>query len=227
MAIVIIRTLILYLAIVVSMRVMGKRQLGELAPAELVVAVLMSDLAAHPLQDLGTPLIYGLVPVLTLLCCEILISGAILKFARLRTLICGQPGMIIKNGRIIQREMRKSRYTLDELAERLRKKDITDIGAVRYAILETDGTVSAFPYPEELPLTPRQMGIDVSAPGFPVPVICDGRVIDKNLKTLGRDRSWLGKRLAARGVKDARDVFLFSADGVGNEFFQRKEFPPK
>ncbi|MDR1589532.1 MAG: DUF421 domain-containing protein [Oscillospiraceae bacterium] len=225
MAIVIIRTLIIYFAIVVSMRVMGKRQLGELEPAELVVAVLMSDLAAHPLQDLGTPLIYGLVPVLTLLCCEILISGAILKVSWLRALVCGRPGMIIENGKIIQREMRKNRYTLDELAERLRKKDITNIGTVRYAILETDGTISAFLYPEYAPITPCQTGTDVSAPGFPVPVVCDGRVLEKNLKSLGYDRVWLERRIAARGAGSERDVFLFSTDGCGNEFFQLKERP--
>jgi uncharacterized membrane protein YcaP (DUF421 family) len=221
LAIVIIRTLILYFAIVVSMRLMGKRQLGELAPAELVVAVLMSDLAALPLQDLGTPLIYGLVPVITLLCCEVLISGAILKSIRLRSLICGAPCTIIENGRINQAEMKKSRYTLDELAERLRKRDVTDINAVRFAILETDGTVSVFLRPGKTPITPERLGMICHAPGFPVPIICDGRLLGSNLKRLGYDRAWLAKRLSEHGVRSERDVFLFTADGEGNEFFQK------
>jgi uncharacterized membrane protein YcaP (DUF421 family) len=220
LAIVIIRTLILYFTIVVSMRVMGKRQLGELEPAELVVAVLMSDLASQPLQDLGTPLIYGLVPVLTLLCCEVLISGAILKSVKLRSLVCGQPCAIIRDGKIIRSEMKRNRYTLDELAERLRKRDITDINSVRYAILETDGTVSAFLYPQKMPLTPEQMGISAAAPGFPVPVVCDGRAVASNLKALGYDSAWLARRLAEHGVSSERDVFLFTSDGDGGEFLQ-------
>jgi uncharacterized membrane protein YcaP (DUF421 family) len=202
---------------------MGKRQLGELEPAELVVAVLMSDLAAHPLQDLGIPLIYGLVPVLTLLCCEVLISWAILKSVKLRELICGQPCVIVKDGRIIRAEMKRNRYTLDELAERLRKRDITDISSVRYAILETDGTVSAFLYPQHMPVTPEQLNIKAETPGFPVPIICDGRVITENLKSLGRDESWLRGRLSSHGAKRVRDVFLFTCDTDGNEFFQLTE----
>jgi uncharacterized membrane protein YcaP (DUF421 family) len=202
---------------------MGKRQLGELEPAELVVAVWMSDLASHPLQDLGTPLIYGLVPVLTLLCCEVLISGAILKSVKLRDLVCGQPCVIIRDGKIIRSEMKKNRYTLDELAERLRKRDVTDISSVRYAILETDGTISAFLYPQKMPVTPEQMGIGADAPGFPVPVICDGRVVKENLRTLGHDRAWLTDRLAERGVTSERDVFLFTTDGDGGEFLQLME----
>ncbi|MDR3277694.1 MAG: DUF421 domain-containing protein, partial [Oscillospiraceae bacterium] len=134
MAIAIIRTLILYLAIVVSMRVMGKRQLGELEPAEFVVAVLISDLAAHPLQDIGTPLLYGLIPVLTLLCCQVVISAAALKSVRLRAVISGKPSLVIENGKLLQKEMKKNRYTVDELTEHLRKKDITDVAAVKYAI---------------------------------------------------------------------------------------------
>ena len=116
MAVTIIRTIIIFVSLVISMRIMGKRQLGELEPAELVVAVLISDLASHPLQDPGIPLLYGLIPVATLLCCEILISAGILKSVRFRSLICGRPSVLIKNGVIDQLEMKKNRFTFDELA---------------------------------------------------------------------------------------------------------------
>ena len=122
MAIAIIRTLILYAVIIISLRIMGKRQIGELEPAELVVAVLISDLAAHPLQDIGTPQLYGLIPVLTLLCCEVLMSGFIVKSIKFRKLVCGKPSLLIHKGKIIQSEMKSNRFTLDELSEQLRKK---------------------------------------------------------------------------------------------------------
>jgi uncharacterized membrane protein YcaP (DUF421 family) len=223
LAIAIIRTLILYLAIVVSMRVMGKRQLGELEPAEFVVAVLISDLAAHPLQDIGPPLMYGLIPVLTLLCCQVLISAAALKSVRLRAVISGKPSLVIENGKLLQREMKKNRYTVDELTEQLRKKDITDLATVKYAILETDGTLSAVLYASEQPATPRQMKLDVDDMEYPVIVVNDGRVLDKNLQKLGFNRAWLQNQLKSRKLKDPREVFLMSADAGGRVYFAAKE----
>ena len=223
MAIAIIRTLILYLAIVFSMRVMGKRQLGELEPAELVVAVLISDLAAHPLQDIGTPLLYGLIPVLVLLCCEVLVSAGVVKSVRFRSFICGKPSMIIENGRINQSEMRKNRYTLDELTEQLRKKDILDLAAVKYAILETDGTLSAIPYPAEAPATPKQMNIPAEDVAYPIIVISDGKVLKSNLRLLGFNDKWLKNQLAGYRINDPCDVFLMSADRDGKVFFTARD----
>ena len=223
MAIAMIRTVIIFIAIIVSMRVMGKRQLGELEPAELVVAVLISDLAAHPLQDVGTPLIYGLIPVLTLLCAQVLISGGIVKSVKFRQFICGRPSFIIDNGRIIQAEMKKNRFTTDELVEQLRKKDILDIETVKYAILETDGTLSTILYPNEAPITPKLMNIAAPDVSYPVIVINDGRVLDNNLKLLGYNDIWLRRRLNERKIKDASEVYMMSADTGGNIFFAVKE----
>jgi uncharacterized membrane protein YcaP (DUF421 family) len=219
LAIAIIRTLILYIAIIVSMRVMGKRQLGELEPAEFVVAVLISDLAAHPLQDIGTPLLYGLIPVLTLMCCEVAISAMALKSVRLRAVISGTPSFIIENGKLLQREMKRNRYTVDELTEHLRKKDIMDISAVKYAILETDGTLSTVLYASEQPATPRQLALTVDDMGYPMIVINDGRVLDENLQKLGFNRAWLKNQLKSRKVTDPREVFLMSADAGGRVYF--------
>ena len=223
MAISFIRTVIVYLAIVVAVRVMGKRQLGQLEPSELVVAVLISDLASHPLQDPATPLLYGLVPVVTLLCVEILVSGAIGKSVRFRSLVCGRPSMLIENGRILQREMRKNRVTVDELAEELRKNDILDIASVKYAILETDGTLSTLLYAGESPVTPRALNMQVQEDGYPVIVINEGRVMSDNLKALGKEAKWLMERLRERKISDPSRVYLMNVDGAGHIYLAARE----
>ena len=208
MAISIIRTIIIFTAIAVAMRIMGKRQLGQLEPSELVVAVLISDLASHPLQDVGTPLLYGLVPVIVLLC-------AMLKSVRLRHLLCGSPSVIIHNGRIVQSEMRKNRLTIDELQEELRKKDVTDLAAVRYAIVETDGSMSVLLYPEHGPMTPAQMGLHPADGGLPLVLINDGRLIGENLKSLGKDRAWLEQTLRKHGLSGVQGTFLLTVNEQG------------
>ena len=219
MAIAIIRTLILYAVIIISLRIMGKRQIGELEPAELVVAVLISDLAAHPLQDIGTPLLYGLIPVLTLLCCEVLMSGFIVKSIKFRKLICGKPSLLIHKGRIIQSEMKSNRFTLDELSEQLRKKDISDISTVKYAILETDGSLSTLLYTDQAPLTPKQMNIQVDNAGYPVIIVNEGRVLSDNLKKMGYNDIWLKRQLSERNVSDVSDVYLMTVDESGWIYF--------
>ena len=223
LAISFIRTIILFITIVVSMRVMGKRQMGELEPAEFVVAVIISDLTTHPLQDPGTPLLYGLIPVLTLVCCEILVSALVVKSVSFRAYICGKPSMIVENGKINQAEMKKNRFTLDELAEELRKNNITDISTVRHAVLETDGTLSTLLYPGEMPVTATQMNIQVDDPGYPMIVISDGRVLEKNLLLLGYNGIWLRNQLSSRNIQSVRDVFLMTADSLGRVYFAAKE----
>jgi len=202
---------------------MGKRQLGELEPAELVVAVLISDLASHPLQDPGIPLLYGLIPVATLLCCEILISAGILKSVQFRSLICGRPSVLIKNGIINQREMKRNRFTVDELAEELRKKEITDFATVKYAILETDGSVSALLYPSERPLTVRQLDLRTEDVGYPVIIINNGRLMSENLTNAGKNKAWLSKELGKRGITDHNQVYLMTVDGANRIYLARKE----
>ena len=223
MAIAIIRTIILFSAIVISLRIMGKRQLGELEPAELVVAVLISDLASHPLQDIGTPLLYGLIPVLTLLCFQIIISGIMLKSVHVRSFLCGKPSVIIENGRIIQAEMRKNRLTIDELSEELRKKDILDIASVQFGIIETDGSLSAILFPECSAVTPQQMNIQIEPSGYPVIIIDDGQLLTENLTKIGRDERWLKKQLSSRKISDVSQVFMMSADNCGNIYFAARE----
>lgn len=223
MAISFIRTIILYVVILISMRVMGKRQLGELETSELVVAVLISDLAANPLQDTGIPLLYGIIPTITLVCCEILVSGAVIKSIRFRAIVCGKPSILINDGKIVQSEMNKNRYTIDELSEELRGKSITDISTVKYAILETDGSLSVLQYSSELPATAGQMNIKTDDPGYPVMVINNGRILANNLKLLGLNENWLHKQLKQHSISSPKEVYLMTVNHAGQVYLTPKE----
>ena len=223
MAIILIRTIIVFVSITISLRLMGKRQLGELELSELVVAILISDMAANPLQDIGIPLLNGLIPVFVLLCCELIISGLIMKSINFRSLICGRPSILVENGIINQKEMRHNRFTIDELTEELRNQGIQDISKIKYAILETDGVLNTMLFPEEQPLTPSQMGINVPDTGYSSIVINDGTVIDKNLKRLGHDLKWLQNELRKRGITQAKNVFIMTVNDAGQIYFLTME----
>ncbi len=218
-----VRTVIIFLLLIVSIRIMGKRQLGELEPLELVVAVLISNLAAQPLQDTGTPLLYGIIPVLTLLACQLIISGISVKHGRFRRLVSGKPSILVDNGVIVQSEMKKCRISVDELYVELRINGITDISNVRHAILETDGTLSVLPYAKFSPVTPQELNIDAPDSGLPVTVITDGRVLSDNLTLLKRDEKWLKNQVKKRGAGDISEVYLMTVDAQGNIYFAKKE----
>lgn len=223
MAITFIRTIIIFVTISISMRLMGKRQLGELEPSELVVAVLISDITSHPLENNESPLLYGLIPIFTLLCCEILISGIAVKSIRFRKFMYGTPNTIIENGVIDQREMKKNRFTVDELMEELRKKGVMDISTVKHAILETDGTLSIIPYVSEAPVTPNQMNLSVTDVEYPVIIISDGRILKNNLRVLNKDEKWLNKQLKTKGFTDAAQVYIMASDKDNNIYIAQKE----
>ena len=223
MIVLFIRTLIVYFCLLGAMRLLGKRQLGEMELSEFVVAALIADMAAHPLQDLGIPLINGLVPILTLFCCEVLISGAAMKSVRLRELLFGKPSVLITRGRIDQNELRKNRFTLDELTQELRAQGVTDLSKIEYAILETDGRLNAILYPAESPVTAGMLGLPTDDGGYPIVVISDGRVLEENLARSGHDLSWLQRELSARGAESARQVFLLSVNAAGQIYYCAKE----
>ncbi|MBO5496247.1 MAG: DUF421 domain-containing protein [Oscillospiraceae bacterium] len=223
MAISILRTIIIYTALLISMRMMGKRQLGEMELSEFVVASLIADLASHPLQDVGIPMINGLVPIVTLFCCELLIAGLTLKSVRLRSLLFGKPSMLIVRGQICQKEMRANRFTADELMQELRNQGIFDISQVEYAILETDGQLNVIPFPAEQPPTARQLGVTVADGGFPAIVVNDGRVLDQVLQSTGHDRKWLDRELNRLGFTDAKNVYLMTVNRGGQVYAAGKE----
>lgn len=223
MAIIIIRTLIVYFSLVLFMRLMGKRQLGELELPELAVAVLIADLGAHPLQDIGIPLMNGLIPIIVLFCCEVLIAGSTMKSVKLRALLYGRPAFLIEKGRINQKEMRRSRFTLDELTEELRGKGITDISQVEYAVLETNGVLNTLLFPEFRPVSSRDVGLSPPGGGYPIIIINDGRVMDANLRYMGRDRRWLERELSRRGASGPEAVYLLMLDEQGRVYYAPME----
>lgn len=216
MVIAFFRTIILYLFIIAGIRLMGKRQIGELEPSELVLTLIIADLASVPMQDFGIPLVNGLLPIVTLLCLSLLLSFLNLKSVRLRSLLCGRPTAIIREGKLLQKEMAENRLTVDELLEQLRGQGISDLSAVKYAILETSGKVSVFPYAKEAPLTPAAAGLTVSDDVvLPILVINDGRLMERNLHAAGRDENWLAAQLRQRGIRSVRQVFLLTVDEGG------------
>ena len=223
MAIVIIRTGIIYFALLLAMRLMGKRQLGEMELSEFVVASLIADLASHPLQDVGIPMANGLVPIFTLFCFEVLIAGASMKSIRLRTLLFGGPSILVYHGVIDQKQMHADRFTADELMQELRKQGMFDLSEVEYAILETDGRLNIIPYPAHLPPTAEQLGVKAEDGGYPLIVISEGRVLTKNLKSLGRDSSWLRDELKKKGQDDPKSVYLMTVNQSGQSYLAEKE----
>lgn len=223
MAIIIIRTVIIYAALLAAMRFLGKRQLGEMELSEFVVAALIADLASHPLQDLGIPMINGLVPIMTLFCCEVIISRCALKSTRIQAILYGKPSMIIEKGVINQKEMRKNSFTTDELMQELRNQACLDISRVKYAVLETDGRLNVMLYPREQPVTAGQMKLDVPDGGYPKIIISDGTVNEDNLTRAGFDRRWLEKELKKRGVSGAEKVFLMTVNDAKEIYFAKKE----
>lgn len=223
MAIIFIRTVILYFAILVSMRVMGKRQLGELEISEFIVAALIADLAATPLQDIGIPLLNGLLPIMIMFCLEIIIAGLNMKSVRLRKFTYGKPEIIIRNGRIDRGSMRRNRFTIDELMQELRAQGQTDASKVAYGVLETNGQLSLILMPESQPATASMLGIRPADTGYAHIIINDGRILDKNLSLLGRDRRWLDNELKRRSIKNADDVYILTLSETGSVFCQVKE----
>ena len=217
-----VRTLILYLTLVISIRLMGKRQIGQMEASEFVVTMLVANLAAIPMQDVGIPLYSGLVPILTVLGAELVLSGLILRSMLIRRLFCGKPVILIDNGHILQDNLRRTRITLDELTGHLREKDVLDIRAVQYAILETNGNLSVFPYPKEMPASAKDAGIQVRQQFLPITIVSDGELMEHNLKIAKKDRQWLNRILEEHRV-DLQDTWLLTVDGANHVTFFRKE----
>ena len=222
MIIAVIRTIILYLIIIIGIRLMGKRQIGELEPSELVLSLIIADLAAVPMQDFRIPLIMGVIPILTLLCLSAILSVLTVKSIRFRALLCSRPSVVIQNGKILSKEMEKNRFTVDELMEELRMAGITDLSKVKYAVLETNGRISVLPYAADQPVTARDMGLKLKENGLPIIVVSDGRLLTHNLKARRLSQEWLKEQLAVRNIQDLSQVFLMTVDEAENVYFVKK-----
>ena len=218
-----LRTLLLYMVLIFCVRLMGKRQIGEMEPAEFVVTMLLANLAAIPMQDGAIPLYSGLVSILTVLGMELVLSGLIMHSVVFRRFLCGKPVILINNGKILQENLRRTRVTLDELTGHLREKDVLDIRTVQYAILETDGNLSVFPYPKERPASAKDAGIHPKQQFLPVTIIEDGYLSQENLKHAGKDEAWLNQVLRENNA-ETKETLLLTVDAADKVLWLGKEY---
>ena len=216
-----VRTTVVYLVLIAAVRLMGKRQIGQLEPSEFVVTMLAANLATLPIEDPDFPLSTGLAAIVTVLALELVLSLVSMRSIRFRKLLCGKPVILIENGKILRENLRRTRVTLDELTEHLRQKDVLDLESVQFAILETNGSLSVFPYTRERPASAREAGIETRPQHLPVTVVSDGKLQQENLKVAGKDRAWVEKVLKQRGAT-IRDTLLLTVDGADRIVFYSK-----
>lgn len=222
MIISVLRTLITYILIVIALRLMGKRQISQMQTTELVVTLLISDIAAMPMQNTGQPFLSGIVPILVLLSCEVIFSVIMLKCPKFRKAVCGKPIIIINNGKIEQSEMRRLRMSIEDLNEQLRQQDIFSLSQIQYAIVETNGQISVLKKPENRSVDAQMLGITPDDNGIEAVVINDGMISDGACKLCGVDFKWISSVLRDNEVQ-IEDVFIMTADGNRNYSIIRKE----
>lgn len=210
MIISLIRTLILYSLVVIALRIMGKRQIGELQPSELVVAIMISDLASVPMAEPGIPLSYGIIPIFTMVLAEMSLAYLCLKSEKIRSVISGRPSVIMLHGVIDESEMRKTRFNLSDLTEELRLQGYMDISRVDTVILETNGQMTVIPKSKYKTPDCSDLGIEIKQETLPFVLISDGKLNDINLKKAGFDMKWLSKELKKAGTGDIKDVFYMT-----------------
>ena len=222
MLIVFIRTIILYILVLAVMRFMGKREIGQLQPFELVISIMIADLASIPMSDVGVPIFNGIVPILSLLIMHLLISLANLKSINFRGVICGKPSILIYRGKIDEQKLKEERYTINELQERLRGKDVFNIGDVEYAILETSGEINVILKPEKRNPTLEDMNIKSEYDGISYDLVIDGVIQRENLSKINKDYKWLESQVSKFGF-EPEQALVVTIDASGKIFCQKKE----
>ena len=216
-----IRVSIIYILVLVIMRIMGKREIGQMQPFELVIAIMIADLASVPMADTGIPISNGIIPILALLLFQLIISIINLKSITLRKIICGKPRILIYRGKIDEQALKKEKITINELQERLRQKSIFTIGDVEYAILETSGEISVIQKPEKRNIIVEDLNITPEYEGIPYDLVIDGKIMYENLKKIGKDERWLQKEVEKFKTKP-QDALIVTFDGKGQIFCQEK-----
>ena len=216
-----IRSVILFIILIVAVRLMGKRQIGEMEPSEFVVTMIIANLATVPMQDSATPLLSGVIPILTILSLELLLSVLSMHSIWFRRVLCGKPEILIHNGEIDQNAMRNGRINADELSELLRQSGVTDLTAVQYAILETNGSLSILPYPKHEPASAKDAGIKVSKRELPITLISNGRLLKQNLPLARVDKAWVDRTLGERKLR-LKDVYLLTLEPGGKLYLAEK-----
>lgn len=217
-----VRVSIIYILVLVVMRIMGKREISQMQPFELVIAIMIADLASVPMSDTGIPIFNGIIPILALLLFQLIISIINLKNIRLRQIICGKPQILIYRGKIDEKALKKEKITINELQERLRQNNIFTLGDVEYAILETSGEISVIQKPEKRNTIPEDFNITPEYEGIPYDLIIDGKIMYENLKKIGKDEIWLKKQVDKFNIKP-ENALIVTFDGKEQIFCQEKE----
>lgn len=216
------RAIILYIIVLIVMRLMGKREIGQLQPFELAISIMIADLASIPMTEIGIPIFNGIIPILGLLVMHLIISVINLKSLKARGVICGKPNILIYRGKINEKALKKERFTINELQERLRGNNIFNLGDVEYAILETSGEITVIQKPEKRTTTPEDFNITPEYEGIAYDLVIDGKIMYKNLKAIGKNYEWLKKQVQKFNIQPEQ-ALVVTLDGKGQIFCQKKE----
>ena len=216
------RSIIIYVIVLVVMRLMGKREIGQMQPFELAISIMIADLATIPMADIGIPISNGIIPILGLLVMHLIISVINLKSSKIRELICGKPTILIYRGKIDEEKMKKERLTLNELEEKLRSNNVMNLGDVEYAVLETSGDISVIQKPNKRNTTPEDFNIMPDYEGIPYNLVIDGKVMNDNLKRIGKNYEWLKKQTKKFNIMP-EEALIVTINGKGDIFCQMKE----
>lgn len=216
------RAIVLYIIVLIVMRLMGKREIGQLQPFELAISIMIADLASIPMTEIGIPIFNGIVPILGLLVMHLIISVINLKSLKAREIICGKPSILIYRGKINEKKLKKERFTINELEERLRGNNVVNLGDVEYAILETSGQVTVIQKPGKRNTIPEDFNIEPEYEGIPYDLVIDGKIMYKNLEALGKNYTWLKKQVEKFKIKP-EEALVVTLDGKGQIFCQKKE----
>ena len=217
-----VRVIILYILVLIIMRLMGKREIGQLQPFELAIAIMIADLASVPMADIGIPISSGIIPILGLLVMHLMISLINLKSIKARGIISGKPSILIYRGKIDEKALKKERFTINELQERLRGNNVASIGDVEYAILETSGQVTVIQKPDKRTSIPADFNIMPEYEGIPYDLVIDGTVMEENLRAIGKDYTWLKKQVEKFKIRP-EEALIVTLDGKNQIFCQAKE----
>lgn len=222
-SVVVLRTLLVYAALLVVVRLTGKREMGHVSPFDFVVAILVAEVAVLPIAEPERPVWHGLVPLATIVFGELVLSWLTLKSQAVRHLLTGRPSVVIRDGRLVEDELRSVRFCIDDLLESLRAKDVADVTEVEVAILEPNGSLSVIRKSQHRPVTPADLGVSTRYEGLPLPLIKDGIVNYEALAAAGLDDTWLEKELQRRGIAGPRQVFFAQLNTAGELFIQTKQ----
>ena len=217
-----IRSIVLYVIVLIVTRIMGKREIGQLQPFEFVISIMIADLATIPMSEVGVPIFDGIIPIFSLLIMHLIITVFNIKSIKFRSIVCGKPSLLVRKGEIDERALEKERFGLSELQERLREKDIFSMNDVDYVILETNGEISVILKNNKKTVTIEDLNLESDYTGMSFNLIIDGKIVDDNLQKIGKNRKWLNNKLKEKKTK-SENVLIATIDELGNMFIQEKK----